>query len=81
MSRSASNADAATTGDDLEENTEGSIGSNEDHRSIGAVENAQGKFDDLFSQSYSNIEKSDLVEVILTVLMHNLDEMRRVFAP
>lgn len=43
MSRSASNADATTTGDDLEDNIDGSIGSNDDNRSNAAVENEIGE--------------------------------------
>lgn len=43
MSRSASNADATTTSDDLEDNVDGSIGSNDDNRSNAAVENEIGE--------------------------------------
>ena len=43
MSRSASNADATTTADDIEDNIDGSIGSND------AVEDEKGKFTFLLS--------------------------------
>ena len=45
MSRSASNADATTTGDDLEDNIEGSVGSNDDNPSKAAVERELGESD------------------------------------